>query len=129
MENKRLKIGNHYNDYLLWLNIKKGNKLCFCLFFRKYFPLLVVYGKSLHPLEKKVENCVQDVFVDIWVYRNYLNYNVNVKMFLFLIVHKKIKNMQNRNDFYQKPTFPDFVDCLIDFYDKTNSTLEDEIEK
>ena len=129
MKSKKNKISNNFNDYFLWVNIRNGNKLSYCLFFRRYFPLLIGYGKSLYPFEEKVESCVQDVFVDIWVYRNYLNYNINVKMFLLLIVYKKIKNLQNRNDVSQKSINLCFVSSLVDFYDKTNSILDKKVEK
>ena len=72
-----MKIKNHYcitiDDSELWSNLKKGDEKAFSSLFEKYYAHLIRYGNSLSPFHEKVQDCVQDVFADIWLYRQRLS--------------------------------------------------------
>ena len=58
------------DDSILWNNLKAGDEKAFSLLFEKHYAHLVRYGNSLSAFAEKVQDCVQDVFTEIWVYRD-----------------------------------------------------------
>ena len=66
----QIKYIDDLDDALLWNSLKAGDEKSFSILFKKYYETLIRYGNSFFPFTEKVEDCVQDVFTDVWVYRN-----------------------------------------------------------
>lgn len=103
------------NDSILWNALKSGDEKAFSSLFKKYYSHLARYGNSFLPLPEKVQDCVQDVFTDIWVYRNSLNDNVVVKAYLLSSVRKRIARLQERDHIFRKTTTVDLIPFSFDF--------------
>jgi RNA polymerase sigma factor (sigma-70 family) len=103
------------DDSTLWSNLKKGNEKAFSTLFKKHYAHLVRYGNSFIPSPEKVQDCVQDVFTDIWVYRDKLNDDVVVKAYLLSSVRKRIARLQERDRIFRLSTSMDSVKFLFDF--------------
>ena len=103
------------DDLTLWSNLKLGDEKAFSQLFEKYYSHLVQYGNSFSPHQDKVQDCVQDVFTDIWIYRNTLNDSVLVKAYLFASVRKRISRLQERDPIFSKSATVDAIDFLFDF--------------
>ena len=103
------------DDSTLWSNLKLGDEKAFSQLFEKYYPHLVQYGNSFSTNEDKVQDCVQDVFTDIWVYRNTLNDAVLVKAYLFASVRKRISRLQEQDRIFRKSATVDAIEFLFDF--------------
>ncbi len=103
------------NDSTLWSNLKAGDEKAFSLLFKKYYGNLVQYGNSLSPFTEKVQDCVQDVFTDIWVYRESLNDAVIVKAYLLSCVRKRIARLQERDHIFRQATSTDSIKFLFEF--------------
>jgi hypothetical protein len=67
------------DDSLLWSRLKVGDEKSFSVLFEKYYGSLVRYGSSFSKHSEKVQDCVQDVFADVWLYKHSLRDNANVK--------------------------------------------------
>jgi len=109
------------NDSILWNALKSGDEKAFSSLFKKYYSHLVRYGNSFSPFPEKVQDCVQDVFTDIWVYKNSLNDNVVVKAYLLSCVRKRIARLQERDHIFRKTTTVDLIPFFFDF------TIEDKL--
>ncbi len=72
------------DDFTLWNNLKAGDEKAFSTLFEKYYSDLVRYGNSLCLYDDRVQDCVQDVFTDIWVYRESLSHNVIIKAYFII---------------------------------------------
>ncbi|MBP2282629.1 RNA polymerase sigma factor (sigma-70 family) [Flavobacterium sp. CG_23.5] len=92
-----------------------GDEKAFSLLFEKYYDHLVRYGNSLSRFSDKVQDCVQDVFTDVWVYRQTLNDSVVVKAYLLSSVRKRIARLQDRERIFRKTTSVDSIQFLLDF--------------
>jgi RNA polymerase sigma factor (sigma-70 family) len=103
------------DDSVLWTNLKAGDEKSFSLLFEKYYGNLVQYGNSFSPFAEKVQDCVQDVFTDVWVYRQSLNDSVVVKAYLLSSVRKRIARLQERDHIFRKTTSMDSIKFLFDF--------------
>jgi RNA polymerase sigma factor (sigma-70 family) len=103
------------DDSILWNNLKAGDEKAFSLLFEKYYPHLVRYGNSLSSFGEKVQDCVQDVFTDVWVYRESLNDSVVVKAYLLSSIRKRIARLHERDHIFRKTTSIDSIEFLFDF--------------
>ena len=111
----QLKHTIQLDDLTLWSKLKLGDEKAFSQLFEKYYSHLVQYGNSFSTHQEKVQDCVQDVFTDIWIYRNTLNDSVLVKAYLFASVRKRISRLQERDRIFSKSTTVDAIEFLFDF--------------
>ncbi|WP_428666987.1 RNA polymerase sigma factor [Runella sp.] len=103
------------SDELLWKNLREGHELSFSELFERYYRLLVNYGNSLMSHSERVQDCVQDVFVDIWLYRHSLQETVVVKAYLLSSVRKRIARLHERDAVFRKTTSLEHVEFSMDF--------------
>ncbi|OXA78850.1 RNA polymerase sigma factor, sigma-70 family [Flavobacterium aquidurense] len=106
---------NSLDDSTLWNNLKEGDEKSFSMLFERYYADLVRYGNSLSPYEEKVQDCIQDVFTDIWVYRSTLQSTVIVKAYLLSCVRKRIARLFERDHIFRKTTSTDSIAFLLEF--------------
>lgn len=114
MKNAILKF-NSVDDAMLWNNLREGDEKSFSMLFERYYTDLVRYGNSLSPYDEKVQDCIQDVFTDIWVYRNTLQNSVVVKAYLLSSVRKRIARLYERDHIFRKTTSTDSIAFLLEF--------------
>lgn len=103
------------DDNELWVAMKAGDEKAFSTLFKRYYNYLIQYGNSFSPFSGKIQDCVQDVFTDIWVYRNSLSDAVVVKAYLLSSVRKRIVRLQQRDKIFNKTISMDAVAFLFDF--------------
>jgi RNA polymerase sigma factor (sigma-70 family) len=103
------------DDNELWVEMKAGDEKAFSTLFKKYYSYLIQYGNTFSPFSEKIQDCVQDVFTDIWVYRNSVSDTVVVKAYLLSCVRKRIVRLQQRDKIFNKIKSVDAIDFLFDF--------------
>lgn len=103
------------DDNKLWVELKAGDEKAFSTLFKRYYSYLIQYGNSFSPFSEKIQDCVQDVFTDIWVYRNSLSDTVVVKAYLLSCVRKRIVRLQERDKVFNKSKSVDAIAFLFDF--------------
>ncbi|RVT73088.1 sigma-70 family RNA polymerase sigma factor [Flavobacterium sufflavum] len=103
------------DDCELWAEMKAGDEKAFSTLFKRYYSYLIQYGNSFSPHSEKIQDCVQDVFTDIWVYRNSLSDTVVVKAYLLSCVRKRIVRLQQRDKVFNKAKSVDAIAFLFDF--------------
>lgn len=104
-----------YDDRKLWSKLKAGDEKSFSLLFEKYYGDLINYGNSFSPFTEKVQDCIQDVFADIWLYRESLQEPKVVKAYLLSSVRKRIARLYERDHIFKKITTTDSIEFLFDF--------------
>ena len=104
-----------YDDQKLWSNLKAGDEKSFSLLFEKYYGDLINYGNSFSPFPERVQDCVQDVFADVWLYRESLQEPDVVKAYLLSSVRKRIARLYERDHIFKKTTTTDSIEFLLDF--------------
>lgn len=106
---------NTFDDITLWNSMMNGDEKSFSMLFNRYFDDLVGYGNSLSPSAEKVQDCVQDVFIDVWNYREKLQNAVVVKAYLLSSVRKRIARLYERDHIFRKVTSVDSIAFLMEF--------------
>ena len=88
-------------DDALWKHLRNGDELAFSALFERYYGSLVSYGRSLMAAQECVPDCVQDVFIDVWRYRQSLNEVSSVKAYLLSSVRKRIARLHERDHIFR----------------------------
>ncbi len=78
---------NFDND---WSAFKNGDRQAFARIYHGHVNGLLKYGYQLHHNRSLVEDCVQDLFIELWKGRNNLAQTTSVKFYLFQAIRYKI---------------------------------------
>lgn len=103
------------DDLTVWNSMKQGDEMAFSLLFEKYYSDLVRYGNSLCSYNDKVQDCVQDVFTEIWLYREKLSEEIIVKAYLLSCVRKRIAKLYQKDKIFRNSSKVDAIEFLFDF--------------
>lgn len=77
-------------DTLLWDQLKNGEKAGLEGIYVRFSPELFRYGMAIKSNRSFIKDCIQELFVDLWKYRNSIKQTDNVKLYLFRSLSNKI---------------------------------------
>lgn len=77
-------------EAILWNKLRQGDKNSFDDIYYKYVNVLFNYGKRYTLNEKMIEDCIQDLFTDLWVKRKKLGSTNQIKPYLFIAMKRRI---------------------------------------
>jgi RNA polymerase sigma factor (sigma-70 family) len=77
-------------EAMLWNDFRKGDLEAFTKLYRKYLRPLYNYGKKICTNNAFVEDCIQDLFVELWKNKAQLNATESPKYYLFKSLRRKI---------------------------------------
>ncbi len=80
-----------------WVLFKNGNHNAFEKLYREHMSGLYDYGKRFSVETAIVEDCIQDMFIDLWNKREKLNDVENVKSYLFVTFKRRLIRMLTKN--------------------------------
>jgi RNA polymerase sigma factor (sigma-70 family) len=82
----------------LWQKIIKGDRKAFEKLFDALGKELVSYAYKISLDRALAKDAVQDVFVDLWLYRSNLNEDVQVKFYLYRCVRRATTKLLRRDN-------------------------------
>ncbi len=99
--NEPLKI-QHYNpEQQIWLAFQRGDEQAYSALYTTYFVQLFRYGKKFTHDIAMIEDCIQDLYVNLWKSRENLGIPESVKNYLFkslrFAIFKKLKSKDDSN--------------------------------
>jgi RNA polymerase sigma factor (sigma-70 family) len=74
----------------VWVALKERDKKALSFFYTKYFNSLYNYGTKITKDAGLTEDCIQDLFIELWNKREGLSDVTNVKYYLFKSLRRKI---------------------------------------
>jgi len=77
-------------DSVVWRAFKSGDRKAFDYIFQKYVKLLYAYGGKITRDQNLVEDCIQDLFVDLWQKREAISDVASVKFYLLKSLRRRI---------------------------------------
>lgn len=86
-----------YDDGFFWSQLKGGEKAGLEKIYIKYSLELFRYGMAIKPNRSFIKDCIQELFVDLWKYREKLRQTDNVKVYLFKSLSNKIAKEVSRD--------------------------------
>jgi RNA polymerase sigma factor (sigma-70 family) len=94
MDEKNLNYGIT-SDTLLWNKFRSGDDKSFENIYRTHVRTLFHYGSKFTNDKELVIDCIQEVFVYLFIHRRNLGETNNIKLYLFLTLKRKlIRSMQ-----------------------------------
>lgn len=102
-------------DTELWIELISGNERAFSLLFKRHYPSLINYGKSITLHHNLVGDCIQDVFADVWLYRQKLIIPDSVKAYLLSGLRKRIARKIERDSIFKRSTGIDQLEFSANF--------------
>jgi RNA polymerase sigma-70 factor, Bacteroides expansion family 1 len=106
-------------DLLLWNKVKSGDDASYEILFRRYYPGLCLFAQRYTNDMFTAREVVQDLFIDLWEFRNDLSVTRSFKSYLFTAVKfNSIRRMQNDKklwtpmDILPEPENAQFADML-----------------
>lgn len=83
--------GDCYPDEgYLWERLKSGDKVGLEEIYLKYSPDLFRYGMAIKPNRSLIKDCIQELFIDLWKYREGLNHTDSVRLYLIRCLSNRI---------------------------------------
>lgn len=81
----------------LWSEMLSGDQSAYSVIYQKFFKPLYHYGLKICNEKSIVEDCIQDLFIEIWQNRNNLNETDSITFYLFASLKRKIIKVQKKN--------------------------------
>jgi len=95
-------LGNNNKDaQLLWEELCDGNKEALGAMFDSFFGPMYAYGYRIIAHEGQVKDAIQEVFYQLWKYRESLNEVYSVRSYLFVSLRRQLlknKSAKNRQE-------------------------------
>lgn len=78
------------SDELLWEDFISGNDQAYKMIYDRHIQSLFRYGCHFSKDESLIEDCIQDLFIDLFHYRARLGKTNNIKVYLLISLKRKI---------------------------------------
>jgi RNA polymerase sigma factor (sigma-70 family) len=78
------------SEEFLWTSFRKGNNEAFEVIYKRYVNTMFNYGMHLFMDKDLVEDSIQDVFVEIWRRKEFLQDTTSIKFYLLKALKRKI---------------------------------------
>ena len=89
----------NYSDQQLWSEFSKGSEAAFAHIYSRFFSLLFNYGIKIAPNHQLINDCIQELFIDIWSSRLRLKEVEWLKTYLIKSVRRRIiKELKRENN-------------------------------
>ena len=119
------------NDYdedgsFNWLELKSGQKEGLEKLYLTYSKELFRYGMLIKPNRSFVQDCIQELFLDLWKYKDNLSPTENVRPYLMKSLSNKMgKEIQKETRFVEEPCPQNYGDTFfVDSIEEKLITIE-----
>ena len=92
------------SDLELWNNYVSGNDDAYKTIYNNHIQSLYKFGLHFTTDGELVQDCIQDLFIDVYKYRSQLKPINNIKSYLFVALKRKIIRLRSKEEKYVKLT-------------------------
>ncbi|PWJ57940.1 RNA polymerase sigma factor (sigma-70 family) [Dyadobacter jejuensis] len=98
MENESTTLQKRPNDLILWESFRRGDRVAFENIYQAHFGSLVRYGLKISQDQDLIQDCIQDLFIELWDSRQQLTIPNSIRFYLLKSLrYKIIRQLQNSN--------------------------------
>jgi RNA polymerase sigma factor (sigma-70 family) len=83
-------VYKHCSNGEIWDDFRKGNEQAFSYLYKRYVVTLYHYGNRKTPDRNLVEDCIQDLFIELWRNRQTLGDTTSIKFYLYKALKRKL---------------------------------------
>ena len=106
------------SDIILWRQLKEGNKSALERIYSIYISSLLKYGRKFSRNDQVIEDCIQDLFIELWKNREGLGMTDSIQRYLLVALRRKVIRQLDRSKKWvsdNEPTELDFeVEIAVD---------------
>lgn len=103
------------SDHQLWNEFKSGNKEAYKKIYNNYLDTLYDYGRKIVDDDNLVQDCIHDLFVDLWKNRTKLEVDRSIKNYLLSSIRRKVLRKAQRERKHKLiPNFSFFEDHIFE---------------
>lgn len=81
----------------LWNEFKNGSEIAYAYIYQQYAKVLYNYGNKISSDTELVEDCIQDLFIKLWVNKSHLGNASSVKNYLLKAFRRLLQDSINKN--------------------------------
>ncbi|PSL04306.1 RNA polymerase sigma factor [Cecembia rubra] len=100
-----IKIFENKSDEEIWKAFDKGDEFAFNYIYRIYVVKMFQYGCQFAKDHSLIQDCIQNIFIDLRRKRGGLSTVVSIKAYLFKILYREIIRKQNKNKIVGQQSF------------------------
>ncbi len=86
------------DDRSLWMDFRKGEPEAFLRLYDDYVDVLFLFGKNYSKDSEFVKDCIHDLFLDLYKYREHLSDIHSIRFYLYSSLKRKIIKEQKKRD-------------------------------
>ncbi|MEM6763591.1 MAG: sigma-70 family RNA polymerase sigma factor [Bacteroidota bacterium] len=102
------------NDHDLWQALKNGNKSSLERIYKDHVEHLIRYGYRFSQDIQLIEDCLQDLFIELWKNREGLGNTSSIRPYLMVSLRRKLIKKINKYQLHQADLEPDTYDFQVD---------------
>ena len=89
----------------LWNNFLSGDDKAYACIYKEYVSVMFSYGMYFTSDRELVKDCIQDIFVKLYMNRSRLSRTANIKLYLYIALKNRLFNaFQKDKKLYQNDT-------------------------
>ena len=85
------------SDILLWKQLKEGNKSALERIYSTYISSLLKYGRKFSRNDQVIEDCIQDLFIELWKNREGLGMTDSIQRYLLVALRRKVIRQMDKS--------------------------------
>jgi len=98
------------SDILLWKQLKEGNKSALERIYSTYISSLLKYGRKFSRNDQVIEDCIQDLFIELWKNRAGLGMTDSIQRYLLVALRRKVIRQLDKSKKWVSDTEPTELD-------------------
>ena len=102
------------SDILLWKQLKDGNKSALERIYSTYISSLLKYGRKFSRNDQVIEDCVQDLFIELWKNRAGLGMTDSIQRYLLVALRRKVIREMDKSKKRVSDTAPTELDFDVE---------------
>lgn len=113
MEAENLKITyKKKGDEYLWSKFKEGDRDALDKIYYSHVPAMIAYSHQFTRRKEVVDDCIQELFIDLWQKRNRLSETTSIRFYLLKCLKRRIlRNLKKSEKFKE---FGEFSDVFLE---------------
>lgn len=111
----------------LWMHFTGGNEKALAELIRLYGKPLALYGRKMVKDDLLIQDCIQEVYIQLWQYRTGLRQLTEIRPYLFTCLRRKIINALKRERVFISTDREEEIPFLVEFSIETR-LIESETE-
>ncbi len=92
-----IKVYESKSDVDIWKAFSKGDENAFHYIYRMYVTVLFKYGCQMCKDQNHIQDCIQNIFIDLRRKRGQLNEVQSIKAYLFKILYRELIRKSNKS--------------------------------